>query len=37
MGWYLLGLLVCFFAGAILMARFLTGKWFIFKKGEVKP
>ena len=32
MGWYISGLAVCFVAGAILMARLLTGKWFVFKK-----
>lgn len=31
MGWYIFGLGVSFVAGAVLMARALTGKWFVFK------
>ena len=31
MGWYILLLAIVFVAGAVLMARFLTGKWFAFK------
>lgn len=32
MSWYILGLCISFVAGAVLMARLLTGKWFVFKK-----
>jgi hypothetical protein len=31
MGWYTIIVIVAFCAGAILMARLLTGKWFVFK------
>jgi len=31
-GYILMGYGVAFFAGAILMARYLTKKWFVFKK-----
>lgn len=32
MGWYVAGLAVAFFAGAILMARLITKQWFVFKR-----
>jgi hypothetical protein len=32
MGYYILVLLIGFVAGSILMARMLTGKWFVFSK-----
>jgi hypothetical protein len=31
-GLYVGVLIAVFFAGAILMARLLTGQWFVFKK-----
>jgi len=31
MAWYILTLCIGLVAGAVLMARTITGKWFVFK------